>query len=117
MSGVGHDIVDTACPLRRQCPAAFGWSSIARLQRETGIGGALRRVRNGALLFGLQGFVDAERWSVVAVEGRWDAVRKIDIDELFDVFFLLEQDAIGVGGDVDVEEVGHGSLVLDVPSC
>eukprot|EP00965_Chrysotila_dentata_P106809 3528664-Pleurochrysis_carterae.AAC.1 len=66
-----------------------------------------RRVGRDALFFGVDGLVNAERqvisrWGVVSMKGRRNAVRKVVLHELSDVFFLFQKDTIGVGGNVDV---------------
>eukprot|EP00965_Chrysotila_dentata_P164690 5437351-Pleurochrysis_carterae.AAC.1 len=50
------------------------------------------------------------------MEKRWNAVRKISLHELRDVFLLFKQDAVSIRGDVDVKEIGDGPFVFDIPT-
>eukprot|EP00965_Chrysotila_dentata_P096871 3201576-Pleurochrysis_carterae.AAC.1 len=49
------------------------------------------------------------------MERRRNAVGKISLHELRDVFLLFEQDAVSIRGDVDVKEIGDGpGFVFDI---
>eukprot|EP00965_Chrysotila_dentata_P181885 6004918-Pleurochrysis_carterae.AAC.1 len=50
------------------------------------------------------------------MEGRGNAFRQECGNKLGDVVFLSQEYRISVASDVDVEQVGHGPFVLNVPA-
>eukprot|EP00965_Chrysotila_dentata_P150876 4985407-Pleurochrysis_carterae.AAC.1 len=85
------------------------------------VGGAQLGVRQFSPLLGEEGCVDVlwqlvARWRVILVEGVGHAVRKVGANKLGDVLFLLEEYAVGIGRDVDVQQIRDESLVLHIPS-
>eukprot|EP00965_Chrysotila_dentata_P066460 2200398-Pleurochrysis_carterae.AAC.1 len=85
-------------------------------------GGGRGWIDGVALELGVEGFID-QAWQVVAgrrvvtvLEGRGNAVGQVCGDELSNVPLLFEEHAVGVGADVDVEQIRDRPLVLHVPS-
>eukprot|EP00965_Chrysotila_dentata_P041596 1379242-Pleurochrysis_carterae.AAC.1 len=56
------------------------------------------------------------RWGVIFVKRGWYPVRQVRIDEVGDVLLLFEQDAVCVGGDVNVKKVRNWPLIFDIPA-
>eukprot|EP00965_Chrysotila_dentata_P067932 2247128-Pleurochrysis_carterae.AAC.6 len=52
---------------------------------------------------------------MVNVEGGRDTVGQVCLCEGLDVFALRQADAIGIGSNVDNQQIGNGALILHVP--
>eukprot|EP00965_Chrysotila_dentata_P218272 6190495-Pleurochrysis_carterae.AAC.7 len=92
-----------ACQLRRQCRAARAESTVrSRLEASADPTS--------------EGSFSARRGSMRVVEGCWDCIWKVGLNESIDVFDLREFDASILHLDVNIREVGRWTLVLHVPA-